>query len=240
MRKKELLDTSTIGGRIRAVREVRQGPSGRKLVEELGVTESTLYNWQRDQNKPPVEALQKIADLFGVQYEWLSTGRGEMLPVGGSREARQNGGGEAGRAGKVLTEFDVTAGAGSMGGLVVTETPIGEYVIDTVEIESLRDHRPREPFVVRMIGESMEPEFRSGDKLIIEPFEKGSRQIRADAIYLFRLEDDIQVKQLERRPGQRLLIKPLNERYGAYEVGLKDSGVDFEIIGRVFGRFKRY
>ncbi len=90
-----------------------------------------------------------------------------------------------------------------------------------------------------MIGESMEPEFRSGDHLIVEPYAQGTQMIEASAIYLFRMEDLIEVKQLERRPGKRLLIRPRNERYGSYELEVA-GGEDFEVIGRVWGKFKRY
>ncbi len=136
-----------------------------------------------------------------------------------------------------LTVYDLAATGPS--NPIIREEASGHYPIALVEIESLYTNRPEKPFVVKMIGESMEPEFRSGDHLIVEPYAQGTQMIEASAIYLFRMEDLIEVKQLERRPGKRLLIRPRNERYGSYELEVA-GGEDFEVIGRVWGKFKRY
>ena len=136
-----------------------------------------------------------------------------------------------------LTVYDLAASGSS--NPIIREEAAGHYPIALIEIESLYARRPEKPFVVKMIGESMEPDFRSGDHLIVEPYPQGTRMVEASAIYLLRMEDLIEVKQLERRPGKRLLVKPRNEQYGSYELEMAGRE-DFEVIGRVWGKFKRY
>lgn len=128
-----------------------------------------------------------------------------------------------------------------MGGIVISERPVAVYTIDEVELEDMLDGgpTPRDPFVIRMIGESMEPDFRDGERLIIEPYPEGERRIMAAGIYLFRMEDAIEVKQLERLPGKKLRISARNSKYTPYTIDM-GNGVDFAILGRVRGRFQRY
>lgn len=155
----------------------------------------------------------------------------------GRARGTQAGVGDGASLAVTLTVYDLAASGPSTP--IIRKEASGHYPIAMVEIESLYTSRPEKPFVVKMIGESMEPEFRSGDHLIVEPYPQGTQMIEASAIYLLRMEELIEVKQLERRPGQRLLIKPRNEQYGSYELEVA-GGEDYEVIGRVWGKFKRY
>ena len=136
-----------------------------------------------------------------------------------------------------LTIYDLAASGPS--NPITREEASGYYPIALIEIESLYTSRPEKPFVVKMIGESMEPEFRSGDRLIVEPYPEGSKKIQESAIYLFRMEDMIEVKQLQRLPGGGLQISTRNVAYPIREISDSEEA-DYEIIGRVWGKFKRY
>jgi phage repressor protein C with HTH and peptisase S24 domain len=57
-------------------------------------------------------------------------------------------------------------------------------------------------------------------------------KLRQDDIYLFRLEDAVQVKRLQRIEGDRILIISDNDAYENRTLAL-DDGIDFEILGRV-------
>lgn len=112
----------------------------------------------------------------------------------------------------------------------------GNYMLDPAEVQS--DPEEIDRFVVEISGDSMEPEFRSGDRLIVEPTDRDAR-IKADGVYLFRLEDTIQIKRLQRLPGGRLRVISSNTQYPTYEIDISQRA-DIEVIGRVWGRFKRY
>lgn len=64
--------------RMRAARQ-RKGLSQRELALHLGVSRGAVANWENDSGTfPATERLQRIAQVTGVGFEWLATGRGRM------------------------------------------------------------------------------------------------------------------------------------------------------------------
>ncbi|MEL1265172.1 helix-turn-helix transcriptional regulator [Pseudoxanthomonas putridarboris] len=54
--------------------------SQEQLALELGVTRGAVANWEcTDGALPASSRLAKLAEVTGVTYEWLATGRGPML-----------------------------------------------------------------------------------------------------------------------------------------------------------------
>lgn len=50
-----------------------------KLAEAIGVHRSAVSQWEAPLGKTPtVNNLKKLAELAGVHFEWLATGRGAM------------------------------------------------------------------------------------------------------------------------------------------------------------------
>jgi phage repressor protein C with HTH and peptisase S24 domain len=124
------------------------------------------------------------------------------------------------------------------GDFVAEKAGHGSYVLDASELDETIDSEGL--FVVPVSGDSMDPEFRSGDKLIVEPIESDEGpEVPTDGIYVFRLEDSLQVKRLQRLPNRRLRVLSSNEKYPAFEINL-DAAPDLEVIGRVWARVKRY
>ena len=64
--------------RIRLARR-HAGVSQAQLALELGVQRSAVSHWEAQRGKPSVNHLRQLALLTGVQFEWLATGRGEMV-----------------------------------------------------------------------------------------------------------------------------------------------------------------
>ena len=50
------------------------------LAERMGVTRGAVANWESAVAVPAARRLARIANVTGVSYEWLATGRGAMLP----------------------------------------------------------------------------------------------------------------------------------------------------------------
>lgn len=178
-----------------------------------------------------------------LRRQWLEEGEEPMF-VSQSDVAeppgRRNGQSREGETMRTeVVQLDMTVGAGD-GGTVVEQTPVARYTIDYVPLPELRGRRPDEPFLTRVIGNSMETEFSSGDQVVVEPYPEGRSHLIADAIYVIRVDEEFQIKQVEYKPGRRLVCKPLNPCYDPFEIDLTDESVDFEIVGRVWGKFKRY
>lgn len=65
--------------RIRLARR-HAGLSQAELAERLGIKRSAVSHWESALSKSPTSArLQNVAIETGVAFEWLATGRGEML-----------------------------------------------------------------------------------------------------------------------------------------------------------------
>jgi transcriptional regulator with XRE-family HTH domain len=58
---------------IRALRE-EAGMTQLQLANELGITPSTVYNWERGRNEPKASQLKALALLFGVSMDVIDFG----------------------------------------------------------------------------------------------------------------------------------------------------------------------
>ena len=77
--------------RIKQAR-LEAGLSQAGLARRLYVTQPTVSDWESGRKAPHVRNLVRLALLLGVDFEWLSTGRGEMhaLPLAARDAAAGN------------------------------------------------------------------------------------------------------------------------------------------------------
>lgn len=71
-----------------------------------------------------------------------------------------------------------------------------------------------EPFVLRVLGDSMEPEFADGVLIVIDP----GGLVRDGAFVFAEHNGEYIFRRLEMR-GERLLLQPLNPGYPTLELG---------------------
>lgn len=74
------MDTTTIGGRVRAVREAN-GMTRKEFAARLGCPEGEILNVEFDRLKKPEQKeslYRSIAAEFGVSLDWIKTGTGSM------------------------------------------------------------------------------------------------------------------------------------------------------------------
>ena len=57
------------------------GYTAYKVSVETGIAQSTLSDWKKGKSTPKTDKLQKIADLFGVSLEYLTTGEESKLQI---------------------------------------------------------------------------------------------------------------------------------------------------------------
>lgn len=69
----ESIDTSTIGGRIRLVRQ-KMGVSLAGLGSKIGVSANYVSVIERNAKRPSDDLLARIADATGTSFNWLKTG----------------------------------------------------------------------------------------------------------------------------------------------------------------------
>lgn len=74
------MDTTTIGSRVRAVREAN-GMTRKEFAARLGCPDGEILNVEFDRLKKPEQKeslYRSIAAEFGVSLEWIKTGEGDM------------------------------------------------------------------------------------------------------------------------------------------------------------------
>lgn len=66
--------------RIRLARR-KSGMTQLAIAERLGISRGAIANWESSgQSRPSIENLRKFAEITGVAFDWLHSGRGAMAP----------------------------------------------------------------------------------------------------------------------------------------------------------------
>lgn len=126
------------------------------VAEAFGISSQAVSQWEAGRTRPDSQRLTSLARLFGVRLEWLLSDAGPMAIAGGSPSA------DAPHTTLVPVIDRVQAG-----GWTEVEDPFevgaaDEYLQTELQVGS-------GTFAVVIEGRSMEPEFRPGDKVIIDP-----------------------------------------------------------------------
>ncbi len=171
-----------------------------KLAEELGLSRSLIGMWESGQRKPSYETLELIADFFNVRLDDLS-GRTVSNNLFSPQITDD------------IVEFavigDVAAG--------FDKIAIEDWSGDKIEVPTsyLKGRNKEDFFVLRIKGDSMYPEYRDGDKVLVlkQNTVDYSGQV-AVAIY----NDDMgTIKKVEYRPDCINLV-PINPQYQPEEI----------------------
>jgi len=144
---------SGIGERIRDAR-ARAGLTQQELGGRCGVSRAAVAQWENGTTQPSLAHLRRVADGLGVWVSWL-TGESED-PEGGAQAALAS-------RGRPVPVIDyVQAGAWNA---VADPYPPGRGMDALVTERTVGPHA----FALVVRGDSMEREFRDGDKIIVDP-----------------------------------------------------------------------
>lgn len=72
--------TATFGDRLVAAREA-SGLDQAELAQRLGVRDTTVMDWEDDQQAPRGNRMQMLAGVLNVSLVWLMTGEGPGIPA---------------------------------------------------------------------------------------------------------------------------------------------------------------
>ena len=103
--------------RVRKARH-QAGLSQQVLAERMGVTRGAVANWESAVAVPAARRLARIANVTGVSYEWLATGRGAMLPELGFEDPKTPA---------IDADF--------------VDDPVERQLLDTFRMASMRAHK---------------------------------------------------------------------------------------------------
>ncbi len=215
---------STIGQRLRVGQRLRDsrkaaGLTQAALAGECGVSRAAVAQWEGDVTRPSLDHLQKVAETLNVELAWLATGNWS-LSTSGQRVLRQ-----APPVQRLVPVVDYVYAAKWDHVSDPFEPREGMEIITTNLDVGLQS------FALIITGESMLPEFRQGDMIIIDP---GVMPMPGDFVFAkLEIKDEGTFKKYRPRGtdknGQPVIeLAPLNEDWPMQTINANNPG---NIIG---------
>ena len=199
---------------IKRLREAKIITSQASLAKTLSISRAAITQAKKN-DSIPIKWITELSRLFNVNPDWLEKGTG-------SKVLSQNIYHEI-----FLQVPKIKARLSAGGGSFETEPEIKEFYSFRKDWLSKKG-KARDMVLMDIFGNSMEPELKEGDTVLIDQSQKA---VLAGAIYAVGFDDTIFVKRLEKRPKELVLLSE-NERYPMMR--FRDEEMDsVRIIGKV-------
>jgi phage repressor protein C with HTH and peptisase S24 domain len=189
-------------------------PTQAEIVKILGVGQSTIGNRAARDSQYSLDEIILIEQAYGIAGMLT----GSLMPVNDNCVSLN-----------FYPEVYLSAGYGIE---VIDEKP-EKISIDARLLVSDRgtklNHEKCE--VVRISGNSMSPEYRHGDRVIID---KGDTELADGHIFAFRYKGQCYVKEINLL-GNKIKCISINKEYDAFYI---DESEDFLVFGRIIPRIR--
>ena len=236
-----------ISERIKKIRKTLQLPQ-ETFAKILGVNQRTISNWENGRNEPPLAILEVITQKWGINGNWLLTGKGEMFlnqsPGVNSQDMHTELSDHSIDIAKdIITpdfksykefdlEFDkvplVEAQLSAGGGSFLTSDNIVAYYAFRKDWLQKRMINPKRAVLMRVSGDSMHPLIDDGDTVLVDL----NRTTPKDGkIYAIAFGESIFLKKIQFSPPDKILLTSINPNYKPTEV-LKQDIPKLRIIGQ--------
>jgi len=240
------LHASTISERIV---QIRDRLTQAEFAERVGINANTLRAYEKGRTQPSAETLSAICVKFNVSAHWLLTGEGPMFKNDDSSISSMERSEVARRllATRQATSLDVEHDGIiecadcqiMMMPMVEARLSAGTGSFETgANIERryafrmdflMRKGRPSQMVLMRVAGDSMEPEVKHNDVVLID---QSQLTPRPGALYAVGVEDMVYLKLINATPG-KLVMTSYNAAYPPLEVDARgDLANGIRIIGR--------
>jgi len=162
-----------------------------ELARVLKINRSAVTQ-ARKKGHVPDRWLLRLYRKFGLNPEWVENGAGRIFV--------------STAVGNVVTQFEkvpkVTARLCAGDGSFETDADVQAY--HAFQSDWLRRKgKPEAMVLFDIFGNSMEPEIKDGDTVLID---QSQQAILAGAMYAVGIEDTIMVKRIEKRPNKLVLL----------------------------------
>lgn len=205
-----------------------------ELARRAEMSDRTIRNYMNGATEPKAEAVERLARAAGLRAEWLFSGTGRKTEDDLSSDVV-----EKPRPGYVyLPLYNVRASAGG-GRAVDTERVVDSLAFKEDWIRRELRVRPSDLNLIYVEGDSMEPDLRAGDIVLLDHTDtRASRE----GIYVIRMDGALLVKQLQRLPGGLIKVMSRNQAYESFTVSVQDveNPNGFAVVGRVVWACRRF
>lgn len=184
-----------------------------ELASILGINRSAITQ-ARNKNAVPDKWILRLYRVFGVNPNWIETGTGPVFLKSGGDSVFKN-------IPKVRARLSAGSGSFEVGAEIE-----GYYAFRKDWLSTKGNIN--QMVLMNIFGNSMEPELKDGDTILIDESQK---DILAGAVYAIGVEDTIMVKRLEKHPNKLVLISD-NKDYSPIYLNEHEIG-NIRVIGKV-------
>lgn len=220
----------TIGDRLKLLR----GSASREtFANMLGIHPQSLYRYEQGIHKVDISVVASACEKLGVSSDWLIFGKKSSTPTEGTDLASLT---------KCTCDVDLvmipmvearlSAGTGS---LQVNGDVERSYAFRSDFLH--RKGNPTNMVMMRVEGDSMQPEIMNNDVVLLD---QSKKEIRTGRIFAVGFEDAIYLKRIDKLPG-KLVLKSINPDYPPVELDIRGQNSDaFRVIGQVIWCGREY
>ena len=216
----------------------RSWPSSDSLAKAANVSPSALRKWLKGLAEPSRERLVALADATAVPISWLAKGEGPepdlLPPAGPGRTVRGGTPAQRLEPGRFVLlpkkPETVAAGAGAP-----PPAPIPNHEFIGFRHDWIRETFERAPgdlILETAVGDSMEPQIRDGDQLLVDVTEN---KFRGFGVYVMEMRGERLVKRVQRLFNGTVILISDNRIYQPEEIP-PDDARDIRVVGRVVWR----
>ena len=196
----------------------KEGISVSKFAEKVDVGQTTLNNQLLEKRALSIDVVNKILNAFpGLSAEWLLRGKGAMYIATESGESEET---------RPRIPFDAAAGT-----LTVGVDGVMPYQCEQMPVVRAF---PRYDFTILVRGESMAPEYQSGDEVACL-YVRESTYTQWGRVHVLDTTQGVVIKRIYDR-GDMVLCKSDNPRYEDFSIPKSEV---FN-IALVIGLIRRY
>ncbi|HPE37284.1 MAG TPA: S24 family peptidase, partial [Spirochaetales bacterium] len=175
---------------FRRLAEATDIRSQQDLARALGVNRSAVTQAKR-RGLAPEKWVLRLAHDLGLSPDWLAAGRGLARAAAPKHPAED-----------FFQVPKVAARLSAGGGSFEVEARVRDYYAFKRDWLA-RKGAPERMVLMDVSGNSMEPEIKEGDTVLVDQSQQG---VMAGSIYAVGVEDTVMVKRLEKRPGALVLV----------------------------------
>lgn len=211
----------TLGTRLKALRKTKK-VTQQQLADAIGVSKTSVIYWEKDDNLPKHESLMALSKVLSVTSDFLLSGKS-------SGDLDSNISAPFPIAGRLVPVISwVQAGSWT----TVESVPAG------TQFEEWLPPNPKcgkNGYGLEVVGESMLPDFRPGDKIYVNPdFQITDLKTGDLVIVSCQGDSEATFKKLIVESGN-MYLQPLNPDWPEKTIALEDG---CKLVGKVVGLYR--
>lgn len=195
---KNMLAQADLDAFMRRVQQAlyEQELSQSDLAARVGVSQPTVSDWLNRKSAPSKRNREKLMQALDLTEQDLAAVKPPPRPETASDDVIF-----------LPVMARASAGNGSVNGELLEIEDYRAY--SRFELRRMTGQNPERLRVMPVIGDSMEPEIRAGDVVVYLPMDR----MTDDGLYIFRMDDALKIKKLQRYTGGAIQIIPANPVY---------------------------